>query len=285
PRRDPPRATSRGRRRWTRAARAPSPGSAATGARAGRRGPAFRARGRTRAPDRSGPELEALDLAGRRLGQLADELDPARVLVGRDLVLHERLELAGQRVPGLPRLLEDDEGLGLDEPVGVLLADHRRFEHRGVAHERGLHLDRRDPDAPDLQHVVGATAEPEVTVLVLEVLVAGLDPGTEERLLRLLVLVPVVGHDRVALDAQVPDLAGGHRPPLVVHDDRLVAGHGQARRARPRRTGAVRDEDVEDLRRADAVDELDAEALAPARVELVGQRLARRDAEAERGGV
>src|SRR5215470_14891048 len=32
-------------------------------------------------------ELEALDLPGRGLRQVRDELDPARVLVGRDLVL------------------------------------------------------------------------------------------------------------------------------------------------------------------------------------------------------
>ena len=73
--------------------------------------------------------------------------------------------------------------------------------------ERRLDLDRRDPDAAHLQHVVAAAVVPEVAVRVLVVLVPGLDPRAEERLLRLVVLVPVVGHRRVAAHAEVADLA------------------------------------------------------------------------------
>src|SRR5207249_8970192 len=64
------------------------------------------------------------------------------------------------------------------------------LEHRGMAHQRRLDLDRRDPDPADLQHVVSAAAVPEVAVLVLIVLVPRLDPRAEQRLLGLLVLVP-----------------------------------------------------------------------------------------------
>src|SRR2546425_5563003 len=99
---------------------------------------------------------------------------------------------------------------------------------------------------------------------VLVVLVAGLDPLTEERLLGLLVLVPVVRHRRVALDADVADLAARHGRAVVVHDGELVARHRHAGRARARVAGTIRDEDVADLRGPDAVDDLDAEALAPA---------------------
>src|SRR3989454_11998107 len=98
------------------------------------------------------------------------------------------------------------ERLRLDEPVGVLLADHRGLEHDRMAHERRLDLDRRDPDPADFQHVVRAAAVPEVAVLVLVVLVARLDPRAEERLFGLLVLVPVVRHRGVALDTEVADL-------------------------------------------------------------------------------
>src|SRR5436190_3990424 len=83
-------------------------------------------------------QLEALDLSGRRLRQLVDELDEARVLVGRKPFLDEGLEtrfvdpLAG---------LEDDERLGLDEAFLVLLADDRALEYRLVLHQRGLHLE------------------------------------------------------------------------------------------------------------------------------------------------
>src|SRR5207253_465602 len=96
---------------------------------------------------------------------------------------------------------------------------------------------------------------------------------------------PVLRHRGVALDADVADLAPRHRTALVVHDGELVPRHRHAGRARARVAGPVRDEDVADLRGPDTVDDLDAEALAPAVVELLRQRLARRDAQAKRGGV
>src|SRR5215510_1671914 len=248
--------------------------SGATGDRAEDRSRASPARGRTPSARPSGPELEPLDLAGRGLGQLGDEVDPAGVLVGSDLVLDEGLELVGELVAAARGLLEDDEGLRLDQPIAVLTADHRRLQHRRVAHQRRLDLDRRDPDTADLQHVVRAAAVPEVALGVLVVLVACLDPRAEERLLGLVVLVPVVGHRRVALDAQVADLAARDAMPLVVDDRELVAGHGHARRAGARTPRAIRDEDVADLGGTDAVDDLHAEPLAPACEELVGQGLA-----------
>src|SRR5262244_477413 len=157
------------------------------------------------AGDRSA-ELEPLNLARRRLGQFRDELDPARILVRRELVLHEALELGLEAGRGGGAVFEDDEGLGLDEAVRVLVAHHRRLEHGGVADERVLHLHGRDPDAADLEHVVGAAAVPEEAVRVLVILVARLYPVTEEGGFGLFVLIPVVGHGRVALDAQVADL-------------------------------------------------------------------------------
>src|SRR2546426_8167535 len=143
----------------------------------------------SRGPDRTstGAELEALDLAGGRLGQIAHEFDPAWILVGCDLVSHEALELVGQRRRGAGRLFEYDERLRLDQPIAVFLADDGDFQHGRVLDQRGLDLDRRDPDTADLQHVIGAAGVPEVTVLVLPILVAGLDPRTEERLLGLVV--------------------------------------------------------------------------------------------------
>ena len=56
-------------------------------------------------------QAEALDLAGRGLRQLVDELERARVLVRREPLLDEGLELGvARRVARL----DDDEGLGLD---------------------------------------------------------------------------------------------------------------------------------------------------------------------------
>ena len=62
---------------------------------------------------------------------------------------------SSRRVIGRKARLQHDEGLRLDQLVLVLLADHRRFEHRLVRHQRGLDLERRDPDAAHLEHVVG----------------------------------------------------------------------------------------------------------------------------------
>ena len=65
------------------------------------RGQRTRRRSRRRAGALALAQAKALDLAGRRLRQLVDELDRARVLVGGELFLDERLEL-GRRSPPRP---------------------------------------------------------------------------------------------------------------------------------------------------------------------------------------
>ena len=105
-------------------------------------------RGRARAR-----EAEALDLAGRGLRQFGDELDRARIFVGREPVLDEALEL---RFVDMLAGLQHHEGLGLGEPVGVGRADDGGLENGRVLDEGRLDLERADIDAADLQHVVGA---------------------------------------------------------------------------------------------------------------------------------
>src|SRR5512138_3871813 len=85
-------------------------------------------------------QLVTLDLAGRGFGQLGDELDPPRKLVGRELALDVRLDLLGQRLARRLRRTQHNEGPGLDESVAILPADDRRFEHRGMTDDRGLDL-------------------------------------------------------------------------------------------------------------------------------------------------
>ena len=63
---------------------------------------------------------------------------------------------------------------------------------------------------------------------------------------------------------------------FLVDYARLVARHELAATARPHRARAIRDEDVQDLRAADPVQDLHAEALAPALEDRRRQRLARR---------
>src|SRR5207245_11410016 len=101
---------------------APHPLRPAASGVAGRAGAPWAA---SRGPDRTstGAELEALDLAGGRLGQIAHEFDPAWILVGCDLVSHEALELVGQCRRGGGRLFGYDERLRLAQRSVVLVGD------------------------------------------------------------------------------------------------------------------------------------------------------------------
>src|SRR5260221_368196 len=111
-------------------------------------------------------QFEPLDLSRRGLRQLGEELDPARILVGSELVLDVLPERRLQRVGPRVALLENDVGLGLDELVLVFGADYRRFQHRFVRDESGFDFSGRDVDTRDLQHVVRAPAVYVVAVLV-----------------------------------------------------------------------------------------------------------------------
>src|SRR5438552_17193678 len=102
------------------------------------------------------PQSVPLDLAGDRLRESRDELDPARVLIRSDAPLHERLELLGELVRGLLAVLQEHERFGFYQFVLILRADDSALEHRGMLHERGLDLGRRDPLPGYLEHVVAA---------------------------------------------------------------------------------------------------------------------------------
>ena len=122
---------------------------------------------------------------------------------------------------------------------------------------------------------------PVVAVCVRVELVARRAPVARERRLGLLVRLPVAERRRVTLNAQRPHLSQGDGAPPGVHDLGLVAGDDAAQASGPYVAGPVRDVDVEHLRRADAVVNLDAERLDPAPVQLDRQRLARRQAHAQ----
>src|SRR5207244_10196106 len=117
-----------------------------------------RRRPRSRAPPRSArrattgalagrwtAESPALHLARGVLGQLVDEADAARVLVGRDLALDELHQLAPQLHRRRVTDVADDVGHWVHEPVGVLLAHDRALPHRRMTDERLLDLRRRNP--------------------------------------------------------------------------------------------------------------------------------------------
>src|SRR5437763_15206754 len=90
------------------------------------------------------PQHELLDLAGRRLGQVA-ELDGSRALEVGDVLPAELDDLL---LGGLPAGLERHEGLGPLAPPGVGYGHHRTLQHRGVLGHGLPHLDRGDVLAP-----------------------------------------------------------------------------------------------------------------------------------------
>src|SRR5262245_6044409 len=137
---------------------------------------------------------ETLNLAGCRLRQVAAKLDPARVLVGRELGLAMLLQRQHQLITSAVRRLEHDESLRLDQRLLVRPRHHGCFEHIRVALQRAFDLERRDVDAADFQHVVTPPAVDIVAVLVLQVLVTGACPFAQEGRARLVTVVPV--HDR-----------------------------------------------------------------------------------------
>src|SRR5262245_12188755 len=80
-------------------------------------------------------EPETLNLAGRRLGEIVDEIDPDRGFVGRGAAAHEPAQLLAQRRRRRVPALERDERLGPDELGTVLAPDNSRLQHRRVGHE------------------------------------------------------------------------------------------------------------------------------------------------------
>src|ERR1700730_2889579 len=107
--------------------------------------------GRARLRARKFAQFEALDLAGRGLRQRIDEFDPARIFPRPYRALDVRLEALIERpASALARVsLENHESLRLEQTLGVLRRNDGRFEHIGMADERRLHFERRNPDAAD----------------------------------------------------------------------------------------------------------------------------------------
>src|SRR5439155_4763414 len=133
-----------------------------------------------------------------------------------------------------------------------------------MRHERCLYFGWRHPLAARLDHVVRAAAVDEVPVAVLLVLVAGVRPAAAERAQALLAIVPVRDRARRPADAQLPDRTAWKRPVLVVDDLHFVSRHGFSGRSVADVTRPEGKEDVQHLRRPDAIEDVDTVAFAPA---------------------
>src|SRR6185436_7881850 len=144
-----------------------------------------------------------------------------------------------------------------------------------------LDLERGDPDAGDLEHVVGTAAERVTAVSVAGVFVAGVGPGALECLPGFAALIPVAFGGRGRFDQQLAHLAVRHFLARFVHQPHLVAGYRTAGGAILDVAGRVREEDVQQLRRADAIEDVDTEACLPGIADRFRQRFARGGADAQ----
>ena len=151
---------------------------------------------------------------------------------------------------------------------------HGGFQHRGVQDQRALDLERRDPDSGNLEHVVGTAAERVAAVGIARVFVAGVGPVALKRLPGFAALVPVAFGGRGRLDHELADLAVRYVFAPFVHQPHFVARHRTAGRTVFDVAGRIRQEDVQQLRRADAVEDVDAEARLPGIADRFRQRFA-----------
>src|SRR2546430_12601350 len=146
-------------------------------------------------------QFEALNFSRRGLGQLGANGDPARVFPRPGTLLDVCLERVEQVLVRHVPFLEHDEGFRFQQAVGVFSPDDGGFENGLVRGERRLDLERRDPDAAHLEHVVGAPAVSVIAVRVARVLVARIGPLAAEGASALGALAPIAfGRRRSAHD-------------------------------------------------------------------------------------
>src|SRR6476469_1322552 len=112
------------------------------------------------APPRPFAELVLLDLAGRRLRQLA-ELDLARRLEAGQRLAREGDQLLGGQLGARP---QGHEALRPLAPLLVRDGDDCGLENVRVPHERALDLDRGDVLAARDDDVLGTVANLDVAV-------------------------------------------------------------------------------------------------------------------------
>ena len=129
-------------------------------------------------------------------------------------------------------------------------------------------------------HVIGTRLENEVTGLVDQIGVPGVIPAVLH-VLRLARIGEVTAACR-PLDREPPDDTCRHRPASVVHHAGCVPGNREARRPGTRVRFVVRNENMKQLGRADAVDNLDTGRRFPQLPRCGGQRFAGRNALAQR---
>ena len=149
--------------------------------------------------------LEDLAVVVRRQG--VDEPVVLGPLVPGDVLQARPVEVLDRRRRSA--VVGHHEGDHRLAPLRVGPADDGGGPDAGVAQQRLLHLARVDVHPAADDQVLGPVAQREVPVGVEAADVAGVQPAAAQRLGGGLGLVPVAGHDDVAADHHLADLAGG----------------------------------------------------------------------------
>src|SRR5690242_12677098 len=151
--------------------------------------------------------------------------------------------------------------------------------------QRLLHFAWRYPHARALEEIVAAAFEPVEAPLVAAVDVAGRDPAVLDELLGLLRLVEVVRNGAAPLHLEPPAPGAIHRLAVFVDELHLVALERNARAAGLVAVAEVVDERMQELGRADGLEDLDAAYILPIIPGRHRQHLPGRDAKLERAGL
>ena len=103
------------------------------------------------------------DLAGRGVRNAVDEGDVVGHPPFGDLAVHEFQDVLAACLLALLELHDQQRPL---VPFRMMDADHGGFRHRGMADREVFQIDRRNPFAAGLDHVLGAIGDPHVAVRI-----------------------------------------------------------------------------------------------------------------------
>ncbi len=168
------------------------------------------------------------------------------------------------------------------QPARLLGPNDSAVEHARVPEQDRFYRGRGHPLARHLEEIVLAAAVHVAAVRLPAVDVAGPEPVAHERPARVVEPLPVARGLRGRAHPEHALLALRHRPALRVQDPGGRARHRLARRPGAALAGPVGEHHEDGLGGAEAVEDLHAEPLPPGVVDLGGQPLAGRDAEAHR---
>src|SRR5690606_23637414 len=166
------------------------------------------------------PQNSFQDFPGGALGQLADDVDPRRHLVGRDVLAAVRDHVLRRQATCLPG---HDRGGDLLALFRMRQAVHRHLLDLRYLVEILLDLRRPDLEAGHVDHVLHTVDDVHIAVVVHPAHVARVQPATAQGPVGLLRTVPVALHHPRPADADLAPLPARQLAVVLVEDGQLEA--------------------------------------------------------------